>query len=103
MELELVHLLVIIALVVIVLLGLIFFRVNTHIQMRVSFNMDDECNIYNQYGLAIFIKKHIRKLANPTIVVVDIRNLMMIYKLQEDKKDFMIKLTDLMLRGLKPE
>ena len=100
---ELVHVLVIIALVVIVLLGLILFRINTHIQMRVSFNMDDECNIYNQYGLAIFIKKHLRKLANPTLVVIDIKNLMMIYKLQEEKKEFMIKLTDYMLKGLKPE
>ena len=100
---ELVHILVILALVVIVLVGLILFRINTHIQMRVSFNMDDECNIYNQRGLVIFIKKHKRKLTNPTLVVVDIKNLMMVYKLQEEKKDFMIKLSDLMLRGLKSE
>ncbi len=103
MELELIHILVIVGIAVVVLLAIILFRVNTHIQMRVSFNMDDECNIYNQKGLVIFIDKHQSKLTNPTLVVVEITNLMMIYKLQEEKKKFMVKLADLLLHGLKSE
>lgn len=100
---QLIHYLVIGGLILIVLLAIILFRVNTHIQMKVSFNMDDECDIYNTDGLAIFIKKHKRKLANPTLVVVDITNLGVIYKILENQKDLMIKISDFMLKGLKSE
>lgn len=100
---QLIHYLVIGGLILIVLLAIVLFRLNTHIQMKVSFNMDDECDIYNTDGLAIFIKKHKRKLANPTLVVVDITNLGVIYKILENQKDLMIKISDFMLKGLKSE
>ncbi len=100
---QLVHYLVIVGIILIVLLAIVLFRVNTHIQMKVSFNMDDECDIYNTNGLVIFIKKHKRKLTNPTLVVVDITNLNVIYKLLDNPKDLMVKLSDFMLKGLKSE
>ena len=51
---ELIQILVIVGIIVILLLAIVLFRVNTRVQMKVSFNMDDECNIYNQKGLVIF-------------------------------------------------
>ena len=101
MELE--QILAIVILVVIVFLGIILFRINTRVQMKVSFNMDDECAIYNANGLAIFIKYHRKKLANPTLVVVSISNLTMIYKLIDEKEKYLIKIADVMLKGLKDE
>ena len=100
---QLVHYLVIVGIILIVLLAIVLFRVNTHIQMKVSFNMDGECDIYNTNGLVIFIKKHKRKLTNPTLVVVDITNLNVIYKILDNPKDLMVKLSDFMLKGLKSE
>lgn len=46
---------------VVLLIALIAFTVNYRTQMKVSLNMDTECNIYNRKGLEIYLKKHRKK------------------------------------------
>lgn len=84
-------------------LGIILFRVNTKTQMKVSFNMDDETGVYNMNGLEIFLKKNAKKYTNPTIVVLEIKNLVIIYKNHYKKTELMTRIADILLKGLRKE
>ena len=97
------HWLVISIVAVIIILAVVFFRLNTKTQMKVSFNMDDETNVYNLKGLDIYISKNKKKYTNPTLAVVEIKNLAIIYKTHSKKRELMVRLADLLLKGLKVE
>ena len=97
------HWVVIGALGVIIVIAVILFRFNTKTQLKVSFNMDDETSVYNRKGLGIFISKHRKKYSNPTLAVVEIKNLVIVYKDYPKKRELMIKISDLLLKGLRGE
>ena len=93
----------IVVLGVIVLAGFVAFRFNTQLQMRVSFNMDDESKLYNKEGLEIYCTKNKNKLKKVSFVVVEITNLAMAYKNHPKKEEFIIKMADAVLKGMKPQ
>ena len=84
----------------IVLGAFIAFRFNTSLQMRVSFNMDDESALYNKDGLAIYYCKNLKKFKKPGIVVVEIQNLMLGYKNHPKKDEYIVKIADTILKGM---
>ena len=87
----------------IVLGAFIAFRFNTSLQMRVSFNMDDESALYNKDGLAIYYSKNLKKFKKPSIVVVEIQNLTLGYKNHPKKDEYIVKIADTVLKGMKDE
>ena len=97
------HWVVLSALAIVIILAVVFFRVNTKTQMKVSFNMDDETNVYNLKGLDIYISKNQKKYTNPTLAVVEIKNLAIIYKAHSKKRELMIRIADLLLKGMRQE
>ncbi len=97
------HWVVIGALGVVIILAVLLFRINTKTQMKVSFNMDDETGVYNKKGLEIFVSKNRKKYTNPTLAVVEIKNLVIVYKDYPKKRELMIKVSDLLLKGLRGE
>ena len=86
------HWVVIGALGVIIVIAVILFRFNTKTQLKVSFNMDDETSVYNRKGLGIFISKHRKKYSNPTLAVVEIKNLVIVYKDYPKKRELMVNI-----------
>ncbi len=90
-------------LALIVLGAFIAFRFNTSLQMRVSFNMDDESALYNKDGLAIYYSKNLKKFKKPGIVVVEIQNLTLGYKNHPKKGEYIVKIADTILKGMKDE
>ncbi len=97
------HWIVIGALGVIIIIAVILFRFNTKTQMKVSFNMDDETEVYNPKGFDVFINNNAKKINNPTVVVVEIKNLVIVYKDYPKKRNLMMRIADLLLKGLKDE
>ena len=97
------HWVVLAVLAAVIVLAVVFFRLNTKTQMKVSFNMDDETNVYNQKGLEIFITRNQKKYTDPTLVVIEIKNLAIIYKRHAKKRELMIRISDILLKGLKAE
>ena len=57
-------------LALIVLGAFIAFRFNTSLQMRVSFNMDDESELYNREGLEVYYNKNLKNIKKVSFVVV---------------------------------
>ena len=85
---------------VIVVVALLLFRFNTKTQMKVSFNMDDETQVYNPKGLDTYINNNSKKFVNPVVVVVEIKNLVIVYKDYPKKRKLMMRIADLLLKGL---
>lgn len=91
---------ILIVLGIIVLVAFLAFRANYRAQMGVSGYIDTETDVYNQNGLGIYFKKHRKKVSNPTIVVVHIKNLGLLYKEYHNKEKLMMTLADTLLKGL---
>lgn len=85
---------------IILLIALIAFTVNYRTQMKVSLNMDTECNVYNKKGLEIFLKKHRKKISNPILLLVEIENLEYLYRNYPKRVKLMVGITDQLLKGL---
>ncbi len=85
---------------VIVIAAVFLFRFNTKTQMKVSFNMDDETQVYNPKGLDVYINNNSKKFVNPVVVVVEIKNLVIVYKDYPKKRKLMMRIADLLLKGL---
>ena len=88
------------ALILIVFIALIAFRVNYRTQMRVSLYMDSETQIYNKKGLEVFLKRKRRKFSNPTLLEVYIENLHILYDDYVAKEKLMNSIANEMLRQL---
>ena len=89
-----------ICMVVMVLIGLLAFRINDRIQMRVSLLMDNETRIYNRQGFAKYIRRHKKKFKHANLVNVRIVNLGYLYTVYKDKHKMLMEITDTMLKGL---
>lgn len=87
-------------LILIVLTALIAYRQNYRMQMRASLYMDSECVVYNRFGLEKYLKKHKKKISNPTLVVVEILNLEFLYSNYQKRAVLMKLISDLMLKKL---
>lgn len=85
---------------IILLIALIAFTVNYRTQMKVSLNMDTECNVYNKKGLEIFLKKNRNKISNPVLLLVKIENLDYLYRNYPKRVKLMVGITDHLLKGL---
>ena len=97
-----IEMIVISIIVLVILVGLISFRRNYRAQMQVSQFMDVETDIYNANGFEIYLKKH-KKIANPTLVVIELKNLAYLYSSYQNKGYLLEIIADIMLRGLKKE
>ena len=93
----------VVVLALIVVGAFVAFRFNTSLQMRVSFNMDDESALYNKDGLAIYYSKNLKKFKKASIVVVEIQNLQLAYKNHPKKGEYIVKIADTVLKGMKDE
>ncbi len=69
-----------IGLIVLLVIAAIAFRHNTRTQMRVSNYMDNQCNVYNRNGLEMYLFKNRKRLSNPTLVAIELKNLALIAK-----------------------
>lgn len=85
---------------VVLLIAIIAYRVNHRIQQKAAKYMDDECLIYSQKGLEKFLKKKGKKLSNPTIVVVEFKNLNYLYTNYDKRNKLMLQIADELLKGL---
>ena len=93
-----------IAVLALIMLGaFIAFRFNTSLQMRVSFNMDDESELYNREGLEVYYKKNAKNLKKVSFVVVEIPNLMFAYKNHPKKDEYIVKIANAVLKGMKDQ
>ena len=90
-------------LALIVLGAFIAFRFNTSLQMRVSFNMDDESELYNREGLEVYYNKNLKNIKKVSFVVVEIPNLMFAYKNHPKKDEYIIKIANAVLKGMKDQ
>lgn len=88
------------AIAIFLIIALISYRYNHRVQTKVSQFMDNECNIYNKAGLEKYIKKQGRKFSNPTVVVVEIRNLNYIYTNYSKRYTLMYHIANELLLGL---
>ena len=79
-----IEMIVISIIVLVIIVGLISFRRNYRAQMQVSQFMDVETDIYNANGFEIYLKKH-KKIANPTLVVIELKNLAYLYSSYQNK------------------
>ena len=69
-----------IGLIILLVIAAIAFRQNIRTQMRVSNYMDNECNVYNRNGLEMYLFKNRKRLSNPTLVAIELKNLALIAK-----------------------
>lgn len=83
-----------------IIIALIGFTVNFHHQIKVSLIMDNETGVYNKDGLALYYKKKRKKFKNPSILVVELRNLSYIYGNYEHRIKMMYAITDSICKGL---
>ena len=86
---------------VLLLVALVCYRFNHRKQTKVAQFMDNECHIYNKKGIAKFISKKGKKFSNPTIVVVEIRNLSYLYISCQKRNKMMYDVANQMVSGLK--
>ena len=93
----------IVILALIVVAAFVAFRFNTTLQMRVSFNMDDESKLFNKDGLAKYYENHKKQFKKASLVVVEICNLESAYKNHPKKQEFIIKMADAVLKGMKKQ
>ncbi len=93
----------IVILALIVVAAFVAFRFNTTLQMRVSFNMDDESKLFNKDGLEKYYINHKKQFKKASLVVVEIGNLDSAYKNHPRKQEFIIKMADAVLKGMKKE
>lgn len=91
---------ILVVLGIIVLIAFLAFRANYRAQMGVSAYIDTETDVYNQNGLGIYLTKRRKKVSNPTLVVVHIKNLGLSYNEYHKKNKLMISLADTLLKGL---
>ncbi len=87
-------------LVVIILVAIISYRFNHRKQTKVSQYMDNECLIYNKKGIVKFIEKKAKKFDNPTVVVVEIRNLSYLYINYAKRNKLMYEIANHLTSGL---
>lgn len=76
------------------------FIINYRTQMKVSLNMDVECNVYNRKGLEIYLKKNKKNILDPTLVLVEIKNFDFIYLNNPKKNNLMINISNQLLADL---
>ena len=88
-------------LVLVLLIALISYRFNHRTQQKANRYMDDEALVFNKKGLEKYFKKKRRKFSNPTLVVVEIRNLDYLYTNYKQRNKLIIKIADILLAGLK--
>ncbi len=87
-------------LIIVVIVAFILYRLNHRTQTRASQYMDNECSIFNKLGLVRYIKERGKHISNPTLVVVEIRNLLMLYTSCENRGQIVYQISDLLVHGL---
>ena len=92
--------LIIVLVIIIVLVAIIAYRYNHRKQARASQYMDNECLIYNKKGLEKYIQKKKKKFSNPTVLVVEMRNLSYLYMNYSKRSKLMYDITDCLTKGL---
>lgn len=85
----------------ILFIAIIAYRFNHRTQQKATKYMDDESLIYNKKGLEKYFKKKRRRFSNPTLVVVEIRNLNYLYSNNQKRNKLLLNITDKFLGGLK--
>ena len=95
------HWVVIISIAVIILLAVLLMRINTRIQMRASFYMDEESDTFNIKGLEKELQKRGKKFKYPALVTIEIKNLSSVYKFHPNHTELMHNVANVILRGLK--
>lgn len=89
------------ALILMFFIVIIAYRYNHRTQQKATKYMDDEALVYNKKGLEKYFKKNRRKFSNPTLVVVEIRNLDYLYTNNQKRNKLILSITDKFLAGLK--
>lgn len=92
--------LIIVLVIIIVLIAIIAYRYNHRKQAKASQYMDNECLIYNKKGLEKYLQKRIGKFSNPTVLVVEMRNLSYLYMNYSRRSKLMYDITDCLTKGL---
>ena len=90
-----------IGLIILLVIAAIAFRQNIRTQMRVSNYMDNECNVYNRNGLEMYLFKNRKRLSNPTLVAVELKNLALIAK--NSKGNLPYNVATILINGLNKE
>ena len=88
------------AVAVIILMAVVAFRFNYRTQMRSTYYMDTECNVFNDKGLARYLSDRKKKFEKPSLVIVDIRNLIIVSKHHNDPERLIYDISDILLKGL---
>lgn len=86
---------------ILLIAGVVAFKLNYTQQIRVSLYMDDECEIFNHDGIVQYIKGHKKGFTKPSLLAVQLENLEPLYNSNiSDKHQMMVGITDCMLKGL---
>ncbi len=85
---------------IILIIAVIAYRYNHRKQTKVSQYMDNECLIYNKKGIVKFMDKKAKKFNNPTVVVVEIRNLSYLYMNYSKRNKLMYEIANHLTSGL---
>ena len=88
------------AIILIIIIALLSYRWNHRMQTKVAGYMDNETDLFNKRGLDKFFKRKHKKFSNPTLVVVEIRNLQYLYTNYLKRNLLMSKISDELVKGL---
>lgn len=92
--------LILVLVVIIVLVAIVAYRYNHRKQAKASQYMDNECLIYNKKGLEKYLQRKKKKFSNPTVMVVEMRNLSYLYMNYSKRSKLMYDITDCLTKGL---
>ncbi|MDE6407845.1 MAG: EAL domain-containing protein [Anaeroplasmataceae bacterium] len=98
-QVTLVHLILLI-LIIVLIVAIIAYRFNHRKQTKASQYMDNECMIYNKKGIIKFLSRKGGKFTNPTVVVVEIRNLSYLYINYAKRNKLLYQISDHLTKGL---
>ncbi|MDE5546578.1 MAG: EAL domain-containing protein [Anaeroplasmataceae bacterium] len=99
-QVTIVHL-ILLFIIIILIVGIIAYRFNHRKQTKASQYMDNECMIYNKKGILKFLARKGGKFTNPTVVVVEIRNLSYLYINYAKRNKLLYQISDYLTKGLK--
>lgn len=98
-QVTLIHL-ILLFITIILIVGIIAYRFNHRKQTKASQYMDNECMIYNKKGILKFLARKGGKFTNPTVVVVEIRNLSYLYINYAKRNKLLYQISDNLTKGL---
>ena len=98
-QVTIIHL-ILLLIIIILIVGIIAYRFNHRKQTKASQYMDNECMIYNKKGILKFLARKGGKFTNPTVVVVEIRNLSYLYINYAKRNKLLYQISDHLTKGL---